>query len=50
LFFTTQVLVEGIRAFPGGVVMVSHDRRLFEATDCRLVTVQVIASPFGVLW
>ena len=31
-----DALIRAINEFEGGVVLISHDRRLLEATDCRL--------------
>ena len=33
---SVDALIEGIRAFSGGVVLVSHDARLISATECAL--------------
>ena len=31
-----DALIDGINAFEGGVVLISHDRRLLQSTDCKL--------------
>jgi len=36
---SVDALIDGINAFQGGVILVSHDARLIEATKCRLFIV-----------
>jgi ATPase subunit of ABC transporter with duplicated ATPase domains len=41
-----KLLVRGIQEFRGGIVLVSHDRRLIEATPAELLVVQVRRARF----
>ena len=44
---SVSALIDGIRAFEGGVVLVSHDARLISATECELWVCDGVKSNSG---